>query len=114
VLALIILAGPALSSGAAGVIALYCMSCSFVSLAQPAVGMAFPEALAGRALSAYNLVIFAGVFGVQWGFGLAVDGFMAIGLSEVRAFQAAMTGFMAICVVSYLHFMWARPDNQAQ
>jgi hypothetical protein len=76
--------------------------------------MAFPEALAGRALSAYNLVIFAGVFGVQWGLGLAVDGFMAIGLSEVRAFQAAMTGFMAICVVSYLHFMWARPDNQAQ
>ena len=46
------------------------MSSTFVALAQPAVGMAFPPSLAGRALSAYNLVIFAGVFVVQWGIGL--------------------------------------------
>jgi hypothetical protein len=48
---------------------------TFVSLAQPAVGMTFPQALAGRALSAYNLVIFSGVFVVQWGDRPAVDGF---------------------------------------
>ena len=45
--------------------ALFCVASTFVSLAQPAVGMAFPPALAGRALSAYNLVIFAGVFTVE-------------------------------------------------
>jgi hypothetical protein len=30
-------------------------------------------------LSAYNLVIFAGVFVVQWGIGLLVDAFQAAG-----------------------------------
>jgi MFS family permease len=44
----------------------YFISSSFVSLAQPAVGMAFPSHMAGRALTAYNLVIFMGVFTVQW------------------------------------------------
>ena len=64
VLAIIIIAGDAAGAGAW---AIFCMTSTFVSLAQPAVGMAFAPALAGRALSAYNLVIFAGVFVVQWG-----------------------------------------------
>lgn len=58
----IVLAGPA---AGAWTLALFCMSSTFVSLAQPAVGMVFPASLAGRALSAYNLVIFLGVFVVQ-------------------------------------------------
>ncbi len=74
VLAGIIWAGPAAGAPA---LALFCVTSTFVSLAQPAVGMAFPAALAGRALSAYNLVIFLGVFALQWGIGLLVDGFEA-------------------------------------
>ncbi|MBX9832786.1 MAG: MFS transporter, partial [Burkholderiaceae bacterium] len=74
----IIVAGPQAGGGAW---ALFCVSCTFVSLSQPAVALAFPQALAGRALSAYNLVIFSGVFVVQWGIGLAVDAFAAAGLS---------------------------------
>lgn len=57
----------------------FCVTCSVVSLSQPAVGQAFPAALAGRALSAYNLLVFAGVFVLQWGIGLAIDGFKALG-----------------------------------
>jgi predicted MFS family arabinose efflux permease len=110
-LACIVIAGKDLSTLAFAGFALYCMACSFVSLAQPAVGMAFPPALAGRALSAYNLVIFVGVFVVQWGIGLAVDGFRAAGFGEVAAFQAAMTGFLVCCVASYVQFLWVRPDN---
>ena len=53
--------------------ALFCVASSVMGLAQPAVGMAFPPALAGRALSGYNLVIFSGVFVVQWGLGLLID-----------------------------------------
>ena len=64
--------------------ALFCVSSTFLSLAQPAVGMAFPAELAGRALSAYNLVIFAGVFAVQWGLGLLIDGFAAAGWTTGR------------------------------
>lgn len=109
VLAAIVLRG---ESAGAGAWALFCMTSTFVSLAQPAVGMAFPPALAGRALSAYNLVIFAGVFTVQWGIGLLVDGFAAAGLSPVQAFQAAMGVFLLCSVASYGYFLWAPSDNR--
>jgi MFS family permease len=111
-LAIIIIAGNALSTGAGALWALYCMSCTFVSLAQPAVGMAFAPALAGRALSAYNLVIFAGVFTVQWGIGLAVDGFKALGLTEIQAFQTAMGVFLLCSVASYVYSLMAKSHNQ--
>ena len=112
VLAIIIVAESRLASWAGALWALYCMTCTVVSLTQPAVGMAFPPALAGRALSAYNLAIFSGVFVVQWGIGLGVDGLKALGMSEVAAFQWAMSLFLLACVASYLHFLRVRPDNQ--
>jgi MFS family permease len=110
VLAAIIIAGPAAGAWSW---ALFCVSCTFVSLAQPAVGMVFPPALAGRALSAYNLVIFAGVFVIQWGIGLLVDAFAAAGLGQVGSFRAAMSVFLGCCVMSYGHFMLAK-DNSLQ
>ena len=91
--------------------ALFCISSSFVSLAQPAVGMAFPSALAGRALSAYNLVLFLGVFVVQWGMGLMIDGFKAAGWQEPQAFQWAMTVFLACCLASYGYFLKHKSDR---
>lgn len=112
-LAIIIIAGDALSARAGGLWALYCVSCTFVSLAQPAVGMAFAPMLAGRALSAYNLVIFAGVFTVQWGIGLAIDGFKKLGLAEIAAFQAAMGVFLLCSMASYVYFLMAKSHNQA-
>ena len=110
VLATIIIAGPA--AGAAAW-AFFCMSCTFISLAQPSVGMAFPAALAGRALSAYNLVIFAGIFALQWGIGLLIDGFSAVGLDDVASFRLAMAVFLACSVMSYGYFMLAK-DNSRQ
>ena len=76
--------------------------------------MAFPPALAGRALSAYNLVIFAGVFVVQWGIGLLIDAFAArrAGRSG-RLFGAAMAVFLACSVISYGYFVLAK-DNSRQ
>ena len=87
------------------------MSCTFVSLAQPAVGMAFPSALAGRALAAYNLVIFAGVFVVQWGVGLLIDAFGALGWDALAAFRGALVVFLATSVASWLWFLSAGRDN---
>jgi MFS family permease len=94
--------------------ALFCVSCTFVSLAQPAIGMAFPAALAGRALSAYNLVIFSGVFTIQWGVGLLVDGFSGAGLSEIDAYRAAMAVFLACSVSAYGYFLLAKSHNAPQ
>jgi len=83
-----------------------------VSLAQPAVGMAFPAQLAGRALSAYNLVVFAGVFVIQWGMGLWIDALLAAGWSTTAAFQGALGFFMLCSIGGYAYFWWARGDNQ--
>ncbi len=110
VLAIIIIAGPAAGAGAW---ALFCISSTFVSLAQPAVGMVFSPALAGRALSAYNLVIFGGVFVMQWGIGLLIDAFGAAGLDEVLSFRSTMAVFLALSVISYGYFMLAK-DNSRQ
>jgi predicted MFS family arabinose efflux permease len=110
VLATIIIAGP---DAGAGAWAVFCVSSTFISLAQPAVAMAFPPALAGRALSAYNLIIFAGIFLLQWGIGLLIDGFGALGLAEVMCFRLAMAVFLACNVMSYGYFVLAK-DNSRQ
>lgn len=94
--------------------ALFCMGCSVMGLAQPAVGMAFKASLAGRALSAYNLMIFAGVFTVQWGIGLLIDVFAAMGLARVASFQAAMSVFLCCCIASYGYFLSVKADNSPQ
>lgn len=109
VLAVLIVAGPAAGPWT---LALFCVSSTSVSLAQPAVGMVFPASLAGRALSAYNLVIFVGVFVVQWGIGLAIDAFKAAGMGEIDAFRGALAAFMVTSVVSYGYFLYARTHNR--
>jgi hypothetical protein len=70
--------------------------------------MAFRAELAGRALSAFNLVIFAGVFSVQWGVGLLIDGFRTTGMSEVVAYQGALGVYGLCCLGSYLYFLTAK------
>jgi predicted MFS family arabinose efflux permease len=85
--------------------ALYCVSCTVMSLSQPAVGQAFPAALAGRALSAYNLVIFAGIFALQWGLGLLIDAVARGGGSTLSAFRVAFALFGLCCLLSYVWFL---------
>ncbi len=104
--------GPAAGGHAAAMLALFCVSSTFVSLAQPAVGMAFDAHLAGRALSAYNLVIFAGIFVVQWGIGLGVDFARSQGLDTAQAYQAALAAFGMSSLLSWLFFMGFRADNR--
>lgn len=108
-LAALVAAGPAAGPAT---LALFCTATTFVSLAQPAVGMVFPASLAGRALSAYNLVIFVGVFVVQWGIGLLVDAFRGAGWSEVDAFRGAFGVFLATSVLSYGWFLWSSGHNR--
>jgi hypothetical protein len=91
--------------------AVWCVSCTFVSLSQPAVGQAFPPLLAGRALSAFNLVIFAGVFTVQWGIGLAIDAIVAFGWPRQVAFRAAFGVFGLCATGAYAWFLVRGSDG---
>lgn len=90
--------------------AAWCVACTFVSVSQPAVGAAFPADQAGRALSAFNLVIFAGVFSVQWGLGLLVDLLRDAGLPTDAAFRAAFGLFWALSVLAYVWFVLRRGE----
>jgi MFS family permease len=109
VIAALVWMGPSVGAGAAVGVALFCVTSTFVALAQPAVGMAFPSHLAGRALSAYNLVIFAGIFVVQWGIGLLVDAGRGLGLGNTQAYQVALACFGLSSVASWVFFMLKRP-----
>jgi predicted MFS family arabinose efflux permease len=96
--------------------ALFCVTSTFVSLSQPAVALALPPEAAGRALSAYNLAIFGGVFGVQWGIGLLIEALGVLGWSEPVRYRGAIGFFGVCCVFAYLAFWraWrARPGVQA-
>ncbi len=93
--------------------ALWCVSCTFVSVSQPAVGQAFPPALAGRALSAFNLVIFSGVFCIQWGIGLGIEAFSALGWDVGQAFRATLAIHLACCIAAYLWFVAPRRASES-
>jgi hypothetical protein len=92
--------------------ALWCMSATFASLSQPAIGQAFDTRLAGRALSAFNLVIFGGVFVLQWGIGLAIDALIARGHAVDAAFRIAFAAFGLCALLSYLWY--ARPRGASE
>lgn len=94
--------------------AAFCMASSVLGLAQSSIGLAFRPALAGRALSAYNLGIFGGVFVVQWGLGLLIDAFAGMGWGTVASFQGAMAVFLCCCIASYAYFVSVTADNSPQ
>jgi predicted MFS family arabinose efflux permease len=103
---LVLLAIVALGTGAGWLLwALFCVSSTLVSLAQPAVAQALPPEAAGRALSAYNLVIFAGIFCLQWAIGLTVDVLLALGWDTVASYRGAIALFGLCCLGAYVAFL---------
>lgn len=91
--------------------ALFLIASVFVSLAQPAVGMAFPNAIAGKALSSYNLVLFLGTFTVQWAIGVLIDLFKSFGYNTVLSYQISFSIFALCCMLSYLYFFIHHKDH---
>jgi hypothetical protein len=90
---------------------IWCVACTVISLSQPAVAQVFPSHLAGRALSAYNLIIFAGVFCVQWGIGVAIDLLMASGWNPADATRAAFALFGGCSVLTFAWFVLYRGER---
>lgn len=84
------------------------------TLVQSNVGMAFPAALAGRANSAYNLLLFIGAFATQWGFGLVVDLFKRSGSAPADAFRMTLALAIAVQLSATIWFAIsrARPGEQ--
>jgi predicted MFS family arabinose efflux permease len=86
-------------------ITLFILSSIFLSVTQPAVGLSFPSNLAGKALTSFNLLIFAGTFIMQWLIGFVVDYVILRGYSETIGFQSAFSVFLCLSFVSYIFFI---------
>jgi len=77
----------------------------FLSLTQPAVGMAFSLSNAGKALTSFNLLLFIGAFVLQWVIGVLIDYSISFGFSEITGFKVAMIFFLITSFFSYLFFL---------
>ena len=85
--------------------AFFAVSSVFLSLTQPAVGMAFSLSNAGKALTSFNLLLFIGAFALQWIIGVIIDFTMKLGYSEISGFRFAMIFFLLTSFFSYLFFL---------
>ena len=84
---------------------LFVIAAIFLSLSQPAVGMAFTLSNAGKALTSFNLLLFVGAFFVQWMMGIIIDLSMDLNFSEVTSYRFAMIFVLVTSLTSYLYFL---------
>ncbi len=84
------------------------------TLLQSHVGMSFPEAITGRAYTGFNLLVFAGIFLIQWIFGALVDWCLLWRETEPQAFRLAMQIWVGVEVLALLWFTFfkARPLSE--
>ena len=74
----------------------------------------FPAQLTGRANTTLNLLAFIGAFGIQWGFGVAVDAYIAAGLAQRDAYQHTYAWLLALQAASYAWYLVAGRSRQRQ
>ena len=106
-LAALVAAGPAVGGWGVALLALYCVLSTPSAQVQPVLALAYPPQVAGRALSAFNLVIFVGIFLVQWGIGLGADALAALGWSEADALRGALGAFGLLSAACWLYYVLA-------
>lgn len=80
------------------------------TLMQTSVSLSFPTSLAGRANTAFNLMVFVGAFLFQWGIGLLIDLFSTYGASPSGAMRLAF----ALCIACQIMALTAFLMNRAQ
>lgn len=81
---------------------LYGAFSSFGTLAYALTSAGFPVALSGRANTTYNLMVFVGAFGLQWGLGVMIDGLRALGLDALAAHRDAFAVLLVLQAGAYL------------
>jgi predicted MFS family arabinose efflux permease len=84
--------------------AVFCALSSVLAVTHPAVGMAFPPHEAGRAISAFNLLLFLGVFCAQWSVGAGIDFLKALHGSTIEAYRIMFTLLATACGLSCIWF----------
>ena len=81
------------------------LSFSLGNLAYSQLAGRFPLHLAGRVNTALNVLMFAGAFGLQWGFGAAIDTVAATGTTRPEAFRITLGALLLAQTLTFLWFL---------
>ena len=87
---------------------IFALVVTVTTLAQTHVSLSFPSSQAGRANSAFNLMLFIGAFGLQWGMGLMIDVFMSHGGSQSSAIRMAWAVYLLLQLGALISFVSTR------
>ena len=87
---------------------MFALVVTVTTLAQTHVSLSFPSSQAGRANSAFNLTLFIGAFGLQWGMGLLIDVFMSQGWSQSSAIRMAWAVYLLLQLAALISFVSTR------
>lgn len=74
-------------------------------LAYPALTRAFPMAISGRVLTAYNMLMFMGGFALQSGLGILIQALLDVGWGRVHAYQGAFGSLLVAQVAALIWFV---------
>lgn len=85
---------------------LYGTFSSFGTLAYSLTSAGFPIALSGRANTTFNLMVFLGAFGLQWGLGVMIDGLQAFGFNPRAAHRDAFAALLALQTLAYFWMLF--------
>ena len=90
---------------------------SFSTLAYSLTSAGFPVALSGRANTSFNLMVFFGAFGLQWGMGVVIDLLQMSGLSVAVAHRDTFLLLFVVQAIAYFWLLisgrWARMSNSS-
>ena len=78
---------------------------SLSNLAYSQLAARFPLKISGRVNTAFNLLIFAGAFSLQWGIGALIDTLSSGNLTRAEAFRTAFAGLLAAQACSFVWFL---------
>ncbi len=87
---------------------IFALVVTVTTLAQTHVSLSFPSSQAGRANSAFNLTLFIGAFGLQWGMGLLIDVFMSQGWSQSLAIRMSWAVYLLLQLSALIFFASTR------
>ena len=85
----------------------YGLCAGFGTLGYSQTAAGFPLQLAGRATTTYNLLVFAGGFGAQWGMGLLIDLLTDLGQSEANALRVVFKALLTLQLMAYGWFIYS-------
>ncbi len=89
----------------------YGLCAGFGTLGYSQTATGFPLQLAGRATTTYNLMVFAGGFGAQWGMGLLIDALTGHGMSAAGALRIVFGMLLILQGTSFSWFLFSRQKS---